>query len=209
MPIVIRQMTRTATLGLIPIAALLTVIGIAIGILVALEATRVMATTLYGVGANVSADFFRVLGVAPALGRLISAETLREGNQAAVVSYGFWKRMLEGRTNLEGTSLRFANRSFAVIGVLPPETEFPAGIDVWVPSDTLNRFHIVGKTTYTHASSPVGRQQQLVSIARAMIANPKLILADEATGNLHSSQGQEIMEMFKTLSARGGRQSFK
>jgi putative ABC transport system permease protein len=83
---------------------------------------------------GVSADFFRVLGVAPALGRLISAETLREGNQVAVVSYGFWKRMLEGRTNLEGTSLRFANRSFAVIGVLPPETEFPVGIDVWFPS---------------------------------------------------------------------------
>ena len=82
---------------------------------------------------GVSADFFRVLGVAPALGRLISAETLREGNQVAVVSYGFWKRMLEGRTNLEGTSLRFANRSFAVIGVLPPETEFPAGVDVWFP----------------------------------------------------------------------------
>ncbi len=82
----------------------------------------------------VSADYFRVLGVAPALGRLISAETLREGNQVAVVSYGFWKRMLGGRTNLEGTSLRFANRSFAVIGVLPPQTEFPAGVDVWYPS---------------------------------------------------------------------------
>ena len=75
---------------------------------------------------GVSADFFRVLGVAPTLGRLISAETLREGNQVAVVSYGFWKRMLEGRTNLEGTALRFANRSFVVIGVLPSQTEFPA-----------------------------------------------------------------------------------
>ena len=42
--------------------------------------------------------------------------------------------MLGGRANLEGTSLRFANRSFAVIGVLPPETEFPAGNDVWFPS---------------------------------------------------------------------------
>ena len=42
--------------------------------------------------------------------------------------------MLEGRTNLEATSLRFGNRSFAVIGVLPPETEFPAGVDVWFPS---------------------------------------------------------------------------
>jgi predicted permease len=83
--------------------------------------------------AGVSADFFRVLGVAPTLGRLISPETLREGNQVAVVSYGFWKRMLEGRTNLEGTALRFANHSFAVIGVLPAQTEFPAGTDVWFP----------------------------------------------------------------------------
>lgn len=83
---------------------------------------------------GVSTDFFRVLGVAPALGRLISTETLREGNQVTVVSYGFWKKMLEGRTNLEGTTLRFANRSFAVIGVLSPHTEFPAGTDVWFPS---------------------------------------------------------------------------
>src|SRR5205814_4922399 len=83
---------------------------------------------------GVSADFFRVLGVAPALGRVISTETLHEGNQIAVVSYGFWKRILEGRANLEGTSLRFGNRSFAVIGVLPPETEFPGGAEVWFPS---------------------------------------------------------------------------
>src|SRR5438046_8820861 len=48
-----------------------------------------------------------------------------------------------------------------------------------------------------------GGQQQLVSIARAMIANPKLILADEPTGNLHSDQGREIMEMFKTLNEAG------
>jgi putative ABC transport system permease protein len=83
---------------------------------------------------GVSADFFRVLGVAPALGRLISSETLREGNQVAVVSYGFWKRMLVGRASLDGTALRFANRNFAVIGVLPSQTEFPADTDVWFPS---------------------------------------------------------------------------
>ena len=82
---------------------------------------------------GVSVDFFRVLGVKPALGRLISPETLRERNEVAVVSYGFWKRMLEGRMNLQGTSLRFANHTFAVIGVLPRETEFPAGVDVWYP----------------------------------------------------------------------------
>src|SRR5436190_2004731 len=86
---------------------------------------------------GVSADFFRVLGVTPTIGRLFSPETLREEKQVAVVSYGFWKSQLEGRPNLEGTSLRFGNRSFAVIGVLPPQTEFPAGVDVWFPFAAL------------------------------------------------------------------------
>ncbi|MDP9100003.1 MAG: ABC transporter permease, partial [Verrucomicrobiota bacterium] len=82
----------------------------------------------------VSDDFFRVLGVAPLVGRLFSAGIAEESNQAVVVSYGFWKRVLAGRTNLEGATLRFQNRSFAVIGVLPPDVEFPPRIDIWFPA---------------------------------------------------------------------------
>jgi ABC-type lipoprotein export system ATPase subunit len=68
--------------------------------------------------------------------------------------------------------------------------------------DTLDRFQIVGKKDL-FPNQLSGGQQQLVAVARAVIADPKLILADEPTGNLHSSQGREIMELFKKLNSEG------
>jgi putative ABC transport system ATP-binding protein len=71
-----------------------------------------------------------------------------------------------------------------------------------IVADALDRFQIVGKKDLYPAQLS-GGQQQLVAVARAVIMKPKLILADEPTGNLHSTQGQEIMNLFGRLNEEG------
>ena len=83
----------------------------------------------------VSGEFFRVLGVAPVVGRTFLPEEVKSGAPVAVVSYGFWQRQLSGKTDLAGTTLRIDNQSFAVVGVLPPNQDYPKTADVWVPRE--------------------------------------------------------------------------
>lgn len=72
-----------------------------------------------------------------------------------------------------------------------------------IVADILDRFNIVGKKDLFPAQLS-GGQQQLVGVARALVAKPKLILADEPTGNLNTKQGEEIMQLFKQLNEEDG-----
>jgi len=72
-----------------------------------------------------------------------------------------------------------------------------------IVADILDRFNIVGKKDL-FPTQLSGGQQQLVGVARALVAKPKLILADEPTGNLNSKQGEEIMELFRQLNTEDG-----
>jgi putative ABC transport system ATP-binding protein len=71
-----------------------------------------------------------------------------------------------------------------------------------IVADALDRFNIVGKKDL-YPNQLSGGQQQLVGVARAVIAKPSIILADEPTGNLHSAQGAEVMELFRELNRSG------
>jgi ABC-type lipoprotein export system ATPase subunit len=80
--------------------------------------------------------------------------------------------------------------------------DIPRGERQSMVADILDRFQIVAKKDL-YPSQLSGGQQQLVGIARAIIHKPALLLADEPTGNLHSGQAKEIMELFQQLNSEG------
>ena len=84
----------------------------------------------------VSEDFFNVLGVKPIAGRVFAPdESKLGGTLVAVVSYGFWQRLLGGRSDLSGTTLRLRDQNATVIGVMPAGFEFPQNAEIWVPRE--------------------------------------------------------------------------
>ena len=90
--------------------------------------------------AVVSRDFLAVLGVRPIRGRAFAPEEQREGGARAVmVSHRFWQGNLGGTADLTRTTLSFDGDTYTVIGVLPPELDFPLGTDLWIAREIIPR----------------------------------------------------------------------
>ncbi|HWS90015.1 MAG TPA: ABC transporter permease [Pyrinomonadaceae bacterium] len=87
---------------------------------------------------SASGDFFRVMGVGAALGRTFQAgEVDSGGGRVAVVSHGFWQRLLGGRRDFDAVSLNIYDWSFTVVGVMPPGFDYPRGTEVWIPREVF------------------------------------------------------------------------
>ena len=85
---------------------------------------------------SVSADFFNIIGVTPVVGRMFSPEETRAGGPpVAVVSYGFWQRLLGAKPDLSNTNLRLMEKNVTVVGVMPQGMGFPQSAEVWVPRE--------------------------------------------------------------------------
>jgi len=114
--------------------------------------------------APVSRDFFKVLGIQPSIGRGMTADDGRIGaTPVAVVSYRYWTQSLGATHTLSDVSLRFENRIYAVVGVMPAGFEFPAKTDVWVPTE-LNADHL-SRTALNF--NGIGRLREGVTVSQA------------------------------------------
>jgi putative ABC transport system permease protein len=105
---------------------------------VAAYAAWTTSATMAGEGlriawAQANAELFSVAGLAPAIGRVFTAEEEQRGDKLAVVSYGFWESRLAGDRSLTDRTFQVGDSIYTVVGVWPPGHEFPDGTQVWVP----------------------------------------------------------------------------
>jgi putative ABC transport system permease protein len=132
---------------------------------------------------TVSHDFFSVIGVQPILGRGFTEEDQRFGAApVALVSYGYWRQYLGAAEELSAARLRIDNKSFSVVGVLPPGFRFPDGVDVWIPRELLP---ILPSRT-AHNWDVVGRLRDGFSVAASRSELSAI------AGQLHHQYGSDI-----------------
>src|SRR5579884_3105870 len=115
---------------------------------------------------SASREFFDILGTKPLVGSGFLPEHFRrEATPAAVVSYGFWKRVLGGPNDLSNHTIEASGLVAHVVGVLPPEFNFPAGVDAWLPREVLP-FPVLASRS-AHNFSVLARLKPGVSAAAA------------------------------------------
>ncbi|CAN5132378.1 ABC transporter permease [soil metagenome] len=144
--------------------------------------------------AGVSRDFFRALGVQPVRGRaFLPGEQQTGAAPATIVSYSFWKRYLGGEPNFARRTLTFGDRVYNVVGVMPPGFNFPAGSDLWTPSEldapltsrTAHNWHVVGRLKPGATREQARSEMSAISRALKQQYGEDIDLVDAAVVPLH------------------------
>ena len=114
--------------------------------------------------AAVSPSFLSVLGVEPIIGRDLSASDAKKGAARTVlVSYGYWKQHLGAPRDLSQSHLKIEGAIYSVVGVLPPEFQFPQDVELWLPADLDGE----NPSRTSHNYSAIGRLRDGVTVAQA------------------------------------------
>ncbi|MGC1415428.1 MAG: ABC transporter permease [Candidatus Acidiferrum sp.] len=114
--------------------------------------------------AAVSSSFLTVLGIEPIIGRDLSASDAKKGAARTVlVSYGYWKQHLGAPRDLSQSHLKIEDAIYSVIGVLPPEFQFPQDVELWLPADLDGE----NPSRTSHNYSAIGRLRDGVTVAQA------------------------------------------
>jgi putative ABC transport system permease protein len=112
----------------------------------------------------VSGDFFKTFGVQPLVGRsFLPDETRAGGHPVAVVSHGYWQKLLASRNDLGATPLRVGDTSYTVVGVMPPSFNFPKDAEIWLPIEIFPR----SQSRTSHGRQVVARLGDGVTLAEA------------------------------------------
>ena len=161
------------------------------------EPARVLAS-------DVSGDFFSVFGLRPVIGRAFAPDDLHPGAApVAVVSDAFWRRYLDANPGAVGRTLTIDGKLFMIVGVMPPEMNFPADNQIWIPEElhpsdggrTSHGWRVVGRLR--DGVTPVQAKQDLSSVSRRlkqqygdatwMVDGDLVPLRDQLVGNVRTT----------------------
>jgi len=161
------------------------------------EPARVLAS-------DVSGDFFSVFGLRPVIGRVFAPDDLHPGAApVAVVSDAFWRRYLDANPGAVGRTLTIGGKLFMIVGVMPPEMNFPADNEIWIPEElnpsdggrTSHGWRVVGRLR--DGVTAVQAKQDLSSVSRRlkqqygdatwMVDGDLVPLRDQLVGNVRTT----------------------
>jgi predicted permease len=156
-------------------------------------------------GSKVLGSFFEMLGVAPVMGRTFSREESGRGETLAVLSYGFWQQRFQSDRGVLGRALQLDDRNFTIIGVMPPDFQFPEKTaQLWLPLATDPNWPAYQKVRFADAFCALGRLRPGVSIQQARSGmNAVAARIDEQFPATDRALGIRVVALYDQLAEAG------